>query len=273
MPGTNASLNGLETYGFNADTFVLTSGDFLAEEYKESWPNVQFINFNAFMRHGKDAGYYFRFADLQFGLELFDRYDVILFWGGDLCVLDNFMEYFEIAGSLDALVLGTNEHGSNTLASLGKEWPYAHTWSVPYADVPFFVPGSQMKVLKTMLEWSDRPNNKLSRMDMLNYVVRDLKCRVHAVPGELWIQNVPYRYSLKHDGNGVVYIKDSSTRLKSCHRKYWNCSVCRNYLPGGTPPWTEISRSNKRLFNRLYTFFNRECRVSWTEGLEVWDGK
>lgn len=274
MPGTNATLNAMEYYGWSGvDVTILTGGNFLPAQYIGSWPSIRFVDFNSFISRGNDNGWNYRFADIVYALKLFDDgYDVVLLWGGDLCVVDDFREYFGISESLNALVLGTNEHGSHYLDRLGKTWPYGHTWSVPYADVPFFVPRGCRAVLERMLEYNTMDQCSLSRMDGLNYAVRDIGARVHTVPGELWIVNVPYRWRLQEGMNKSLFVAESSTRLKSFHRKYWSAAVCRQYLPGREGATADTSRRNKIIMNRFYNFFNRECRVPWTEGLEVWDG-
>jgi hypothetical protein len=278
MAGTNASLNAMEFYGFKGvDVYVLTAGEFLGKEYKDQWPEINFIDFFTFvppLPPRVDEGWHFVSADIIKAVKLLRGYEVVLIWGGDLCILDNFTEYFEIAEKLGALVLGTNEHGNNYLRGLPTEWPYRHTWAVPYADIPFFVPRKWISVLELMLDYYYNRENPdgVDRMDGLNYAVRDLGARVHAVPGEFWVVNVPYRLKLIGAGNGSIYVDESSTRLKSFHRKYWSAATCREYLPGGAEPGISISRNNKMLFNRAFNFFNRECRVKWEAGLEVWDG-
>ena len=276
FPGTNASLNAFEFYGNKADIFILTWGDFLSDEYKKQWPeNVTFIPIDTSIYPGRDPGWYFVFMDFDFALRnLFDWYPVVLFWSADQCFLNNVMDFFEISRSTNRPILGTNEHGSHNrdFRSISKVWPYVHTWAVPYTDQPVFVPATNIEFLKKIMEYQFIPGNVIDRMDGLNYAIRDTQTRVLEVPGELWIQNVPYKFYL-HEADKKIYFHESTTFLYAFHRKYWNSTICRQYLPAqpGTRQ-AEISRSNKMLFNRMYNFFNRECRVKWTENLEVWDG-
>jgi len=82
------------------------------------------------------------------------------------------------------------------------------------------------------------------------------------VPGELWVQNVPYMRPLYVERNRMkVYFKNSSTQLFSVHRKYWNPSVVENYLTVEDGFYNKIGLENKRLFGGLYKVFNEECRV------------
>jgi len=185
------------------------------------------------------------------------------------------MDYFDICASTSNVILGTNEHGSHNrnFTRLSPDWPYRHTWDVPYADVPWFVPSNNLDHLNTLMSYQDRNGHALSKMDGLNYAVRDTKTKIIEVPGEQWIQNVPYKIRLSEDRKThTIYFCESSTTLNSFHRKYWNASICRSYLPGNDPVSKHISKSNKMLFNRMYNFFNRDCRVKWTENLEVWNG-
>jgi len=268
MPGTNASLNAFEYFGHEEDLYVLTWGDFLSDEYKSQFSKVQFLPIDITRWHEKkSAGWYFRFSDILFALEeLFDKYEVVLFWEGDSCLVNNIADYFDICQSLDKIIVGTNEHGSHSFNSMSEKWPYVHTWSIPFANLPLFVPKSRKHLLEKMLEYQKMENCKLSRMDGLNYAIRDCGEEVFTVPGELWIQNVPYRITLQRKGDKIIF-HDSSTELCAFHRKYWNKTICRNYLPAN-----EISKANKMLFNQTYNFFNLQCRVKWSEGLEVWNG-
>jgi len=269
MPGTNASLNAFEFYGHVADIYILTWGDFLTEEYKNQFAEVQFLPIDTSKwSKQKSSGWYFRFSDILFALNnLFDKYEVVLFWEGDSCLVNNIMDYFDICRSLKKVIVGTNEHGTHSFTAMTEDWPYVHTWSIPFANLPLFVPSSRTDVLKKMMNYQAREDCHLSRMDGLNYAIRDCKEDVFAVPGELWIQNVPYRMLLQKIRD-KIYIAESSTELCSFHRKYWNNKICRNYLLAN-----DISRSNKMLFNEMYNFFNLQCRVKWSESLEIWDGK
>ena len=278
MPGTNASLNAMELFGFkDVEVIVLTGGEFLPEEYKAAWPDVKFVDFMKFIVPPTgDYGWGYLYGDIVYAVENLRDYDAILFWGGDVCVAANFMEYFEICHKLDAMVLGTNEHGSHYLDSqtgMSQQWPYAHTWTVPYADVPFFVSKGTFPVLDLMIEYTKRPDNKLDRMDGMNYAVRDVKAKVVEVPGELWVCNVPYRRMLEMGRNREIFVSQSSSKMKAFHRRYWEADTCRIYLPGGTAESSPISRNNKLLFNKYYHFLNTQCRVKWTESVELWDGQ
>jgi len=272
FPGTNASLNALEFYGNDVDVYILTWTDFLTDEYKGQWDNVHFNPMDT-TKQRKVNSWYFRFVDIIYALdELFSKYKAVLFWGADVCLTSNIMDYFDICASTSKVILGTNEHGSHDLEKLSKAWPYNHTWDVPYADVPFFVPSGNTDCLKQLVEYQGKGHNKLSRMDGLNYAIRDCNTKVISVPGELWVQNVPYKFLLT-ERNKKIFLHESSTQLCSFHRKYWLSNICRTYLPGSDDRTKYVSKSNKMLFNRMYNFFNRECRVKWTDWLEVWDGQ
>ena len=271
-PGTNASLNALEYYGNEVDVYILTWGDFLSEEYKGQWENTKFIEIDKSVYPGKNSGWYFRFMDFDYAIKnLFDKYLGVLFWSADQCFVSNIMNYFDICAS-GITILGTNEHGSHSrdFNRISKEKPYKHTWEVPYTDQPIFIPSSDYRLIQTVLK-QQADGEQLSRMDGLNYAVRDLGLDVFEVAGELWIQNAPYKIRLK-EINKAIYFDGSSTKLSAFHRKYWNTTICRNYLPGTDEASKQISRSNKMLFNRMYNFFNRDCRVKWTDNLEVWNG-
>ena len=275
FPGTNASLNAWEFYGNEADIFILIWSDFLSEEYKESWPGVRFLPIQKEKYPNRSAAWYLRFMDFDLALQqLFDCYESILFWSADQCFVNNIMDFFEISHKTGRPVLGTNEHGSyhRDFRDISKTRNYKHSWSVPYTDQPVFVPSSDTRMIQELMKRQNFPGNELSRMDGLNYAVRDTQTKVIEVPGELWIQNVPYRTSL-YESEKRIFLDRSSTQLYAFHRKYWKQTICCNYLPGNDEGSKQISRQNKLLFNRMYNFFNLECRVKWTKGLEVWDGK
>lgn len=273
FPGTNASLNAFEFYGNDVDIYILTWGNFLSDEYKKQWENVSFVEIN---RTDKGSGWHLRFSDILYGLEnLFQKYKAVLIWGADVCLVSNIMVYFDICASTSRVILGTNEHGSHdrNFKRLSGNWPYKHTWDVPFADVPWFVPSDNTNHLDVLISYQNRPGHTLSKMDGLNYAIRDSDTNPIEVAGERWIQNVPYKIKLYEDrATKTIYFDQSSTMLKAFHRKYWNAHICESYLPGSGDRSKQISRSNKMLFNRMYNFFNKDCRVKWTEGLDVWDG-
>jgi len=266
MPGTNAILNAFKHYGMDVDFYILTLTDFLPESYKKQWKNVFFEKIEN--TKDKRPSWWCKFYDLIYAVKNLRQYKVVLFWGADVCPVNNFQDYFLIADRLNKVILGTNEH--RTIQSLDKlllKWPYIHHWNVPYADVPLFIPQSQLNLAERTFKYQERDGCLLSKMDGLNYAIKELNIEPFLVPGELWIQNVPYRIGLKRIKD-ELYIKGSSTRLNSFHRKYWMNNLCRKYLA-----MNEISRQNKLIFNQFYNFFNKECYVKWEEGLEVWDGK
>ena len=274
FPGTNASLNALEFYKNEVDVFILTWTDFLNGEYKSQWPGVRFLLLDRSIYPNRSAGWYLRFMDIDFALkELFRNYKVVLFWSADQCVVSNIMDFFEIAGKTGRPILGTNEHGVHlrTFDQMSKEKPYKHTWSVPYTDQPVFVPREATAFLKMLIEYQSEEGCELSRMDGINYAVRDTGMRIIETPGELWIQNIPYRIFLQ-EFNHKIYLRGSSTQLFAFHRRYWDGTVCRDYLPGNDDRSIAIGKANKILFNKFYNFFNRQCRVKWEQGIDVWNG-
>ena len=273
FPGTNASLNAWEFYGNEADIFILTWTDFLTREYKDEWPHVSFSLLDRQLYPKRSAAWYLRFMDFDFALRgLFDSYKAILFWSADQCFVNNVMDFFEIAHKTGRPILGTNEHGSyhRDFRHL-TEKPYKHTWNVPYTDQPVFIPSSDVRLIQELMKLQVAPC-EVSRMDGLNYTARSTKTRVIEVPGELWIQNVPHRIPLR-EHERWIFVHDSSTQLYAFHRRYWNQHICHSYLPGNDERTQLVGKQNKLLFNRMYNFFNRDCRVKWTEGLEVWDGR
>ena len=271
MPGTNGILNALEHYKFDIDVYVMTWGTELSKEYTDQWPSVSFVPLTTdFWHESKPAKWYLRFADVHFTLNKLWHYDTVLIWGADVCPLNNFTEYFEMAYKMNRVIVGTNEHCryiDPQFARLNEDWPYIHHWTVPYTDVPLFVPNSHFSVLEKMLEFQRTKGCQLSHMDGLNYAIRDLKTPVWTVPGELWVHNVPSRIPLTRGNNGVVHFDKSNTRMNSFHRRYWAIDLCKKYHPVN-----ETSTRNKLLFNKMWAWFNTEHRVKWGEGWSVWDG-
>ncbi len=283
MPGTNASLNALEYYGFkDVDVYILYLGDLkkeLGEEYLSQWPDINFLEIDKSIYpipHSIRGDYfwYCTYADIHFAIEQFSKYDAILLWNSDSCIVNNFMVYFDITSKLDKIIVATNEQGVVHLNNLSKSFPYINTGEVPYTDIPWFIPKSKVDYLKLVLEYGSREDFQLPRMTSINYAIRDqnLINDVFTVPGNLWIYNIPYILPVV-----PIYEKKQlysyNERMNSFHRRYWNLTVCRQYLPGSNELTMSISKQNKMIFNRIWNFFNRECRVKWTEGIEVWDGK
>jgi len=260
MPGTNASLNALEFYGFDVDKYIMTFDD-IGSDYKNNFPDVNFIDIE-FWNGKKSNFWYLVFSDLKYAIDnLFDNYKVVLFWGGDVCIVDNFMDYFEIADKTDRLVLGINEHHGEGPITLPTNQPYKHTWSVPYADVPFFVPVSKRRVVQNILDYQFIENSELSRMDGLNYSIRDEKENVFSVPGHLWVMNSPHWGKVRRSGNNLLLF---GSKMKSFHRKYWIKNYAEKYARGN-----EISKHNVTVFNHMYRFLNNQ-RVKWAEGIDAW---
>lgn len=272
MPGTNASLNALEIHGCNPDIYILYWEDCITQEYMKQWPNVTFISMQdkeiiRLWDKPRSNGWHFRFDDMLFALKnLFLQYEIVLFWSGDQCIVNDITDYFGISQKMNKVILGTNEHGIHTFNQISDKWPYKHTWSVPYTDQPIFIPQGKEYVLRKLLEYQAKNDNELSRMDGLNYAIRDCKENIFAVPGEMWIQNTPYRMKLQRRDN-KIFFHESTTELCAFHRRYWDVKVCKNYLPEN-----EISKQNKLIFNQMYNHLNKNCRVKWTENLEIWNG-
>lgn len=272
MPGTNASLNGLEFYNFSPeiDVYIRYWGDYkdLGEDYLSKWPKVSWSNITGSFSPGRNAYWYLVFDDYNFAVNELSKYDVVSFWGGDLCILNDFSFYFEMAEKLNQVIIGTNEHtnceGYCQMTPQGQH-PYGHTWTVPYADSPIFVPRDHMGIIKQTIDYQYMPDAKVDRMDGLNYAIRDSGHKPYVIPGNFWIYNVPYWVKLV-DGGRYVYC--FNFKMFSFHRKYWSVDYLKNYIRGGN----EIAVHNAKIFNSKYNFFDRNCRVQWLDGLEVWDG-
>jgi len=259
MPGTNANLNALEFYGFDVDAYVLY--DEISDDYKAHFPKVNFSQMTVWSEH-RDSYWYCVFSDLKYAVDnLFDNYDVVLFWGGDVCIVDNFMEYFEVAHKLNRIVAGTNEHHGEGPINLPEKQPYTHTWMVPWADIPFFVPSTKRKVIENTLSYQYIKGATVDRMDGLNYAIRDEKENVFGVLGHMWVMNCPYWGKIERSGNNLLLF---GSKMKSFHRKYWSKEYAKNYADGN-----EISKNNATMFNYMYRFLNNQ-RVKWTEGIDAW---
>lgn len=271
MPGTNACLNAMEYYGFDKsiDVFIRYWGDYrdLGEDYLSQWPNVHWSNIDGSFRPGMGSYWYMVFDDYHYSLKYLQSYDVVSFWGADMCILNDFSYFFEVCHKIDNIIIGTNEHTDvDMYCQMSPEWPYGHTWTVPYTDSPLFVPKSKMDLIQLTLDFQFREGAMVDRMDGLNYAMRDLNHHPFTTPGNLWIFNVPQWIALKDGGR---YVFNCNQRMFSFHRRYWNVNYLQNYIRG----LGNIADHNAMLFNRKYNFFNTQCRVKWTEGLEVWDGK
>jgi hypothetical protein len=261
MPGTNAALNALELYGFDVDTYVMTLDD-IGSDYKANFPKVKFLDIERW--NGQKSNFWYCvFSDLKFGIdELFKNYRVVLFWGGDICIVDNFMEYFEICDKLDTVILGSNEHHGEGPINLPVTQPYKHTWSVPYADIPFFVPNTKQEIVKNVIDYQFVEGAALSRMDGLNYSVRDVGDPIMCVPGHMWVMNAPYWGPVKRSGNSLLLF---GSKMKSFHRKYWIKGYATQYTRGN-----ELAKQNVTVFNHMYQHLGLNQRVKWDEGFDKW---
>lgn len=282
MPGVNATLNALEFYGFSIDVYVLTIRNWLEEEYKQQWPdNVNFITMDLSFAdqikgtRGKLADKWFlRFGTLDFAIQvLLKYYPLVVIEDADVVPLDNFMEWFEIIESSGELAVSTIEFGINELdfSGLKKDWPYPGGWKVPYANCPLFIGPSHVDVLKKDIEYQGWKDCQLSVMNGLNYAMRDCNIAPMALPGQVWNCANPSEFQLIWKDQHL-YLGRSSTRIKLLHRAYWNATLCHNYLARHKPEQPQPLGRNKQIFNRIHNFFNKDCRVKWEEGVEVWNG-
>jgi hypothetical protein len=269
MPGTNAILNALEFYEFSqTDCYVLLEPHAaLPDAYYRQWPNVHFISIPDYP--GRSLFWHLTFADFYYALEnLFDKYEAILFWGADVCIVDNFEFYFKLAVQMNLPILGTNEHQgglTHRWHTLSPHWPYRHTNDLPLADVPMFIPAARRDLIERCCDYQSRPGNVLERMDCIVYAIRDLQSGFHAVPGAYWIFNVPNQGKVQRWDYGLYF---AGARLHSFHRRYWNVNYLKNYITGFSGPYTE---HNARVFNYMWNLQNRELRVKWLDGLEIYE--
>jgi hypothetical protein len=272
MPGTNGILNALEFYGFpeSIDRYVMVwedAGFSDKHEYWSQWPSsVKPVPIGQSFFPSMEAGWYILFADIDLAIKLLDEYDVVLIWGADVCVVNDFSEYFDVCRKLDRMILGHNEQGIQSYNAMSKVEPYINTWDIPFADVPFFVPKSCKPILEDIMRMQATPGNTASKMDGLNYAVRDAGHKPFVVPGTLWVLNVTGSASVRMGNNQDLYF--CNQRMNAFHRKYWAAGLCRTYM-GANP----TALHNHLVFNRMWNFLNRNCRVKWTEYLEEWDGK
>jgi hypothetical protein len=272
LPGTNGALNAFEYYGFPKEidrhVMVWNSNGFTHQDpYWKSWPDVRTTNLDtSFWPTPQNAYWYMVFADINYAIQLLDEYDVVLLWGADVCPLDNFSDYFDVCHKLDRMILGHNEQGAQSYNAMSKAEPYGHTWDVPYADIPFFIPKSCKPILQNMLRMQATPGNLTDRMDGLNYALRDAGHIPLVVPGTLWVFNATGWGNIWDGGNGALYF--CNQRMQSFHRKHWIAAYARNYMQNAGP----VAKHNQTIFNRTWRFFNSQCRVKWTEGIDVYDG-
>lgn len=271
MPGTNGILNALEHYGMapNVDVYVILVNFDLPQEYKDQWPDVSFEALDpSFWPEQKNAGWYCRFAPPDRALELLNDYEAVQISGADVCPLNDYTAYFDLAVKTRNPVLSTNEQGCADYSRMTPEgeWPYVHTWMVPYADIPAIFTPSQQKVLALNLQFQEKKDSRLSWMDGLNYALRDWKQEVNVVPGNLWVFNLSSQGKVIRNGDEISF---NGERMNSFHRKHWIAAYARKYLA----PANENCQHNHLIFNQMWNFFNRECRVVWTEGVDDWDGK
>lgn len=274
MPGTNGILNALEHYNFKCDKYVMHLAERQEEQgelddYKKQWSDIKFIDAPRDITKLKKSNYWYCiYSDIHYAFNYMD-YDCILFWSADCLPLCNFEYYFDIATKLDKIVLGWNEHSINFLENLSTKQPYPHTWNVPYTDIPCFVPKSKFKFLENLLKYQAREDCVLNRMDAMNYAVRDMNHEPIAVAGQLWVNNVPYiaNIEIHNHPNGEKHVYTAGAKIHSAHRRYWDNNYIKNYIRGHN----EISHNNAKKFNKLWNYFNTECRVKWTEGLTTYE--
>ncbi len=270
MPGTNGLLNALEHYGMGSiDPYVIMVNFDLPQNYKDQWPNVTFEALEpSFWPQSMNAGWYCRFAPPNRAIELLNEYDAVQITGADVCPLNDYTHWFDVAVKTHNPVLSTNEQGCadySRMTPKGKH-PYVHTWMVPYADIPAIFTPSHRGLLATNFEYQERDDCRLSWMDGLNYALRDWDQKVNVVPGNLWVFNLSSQGKVVRDGDQIFF---NEQRMNSFHRKYWIAGVCKRYLAPDNPNCMH----NHLIFNQMWNFFNRDCRVVWTEGVDEWDGK
>ena len=117
-------------------------------------------------------------------------------------------------------------------------------------------------MIQNILDYQFIENAELSRMDGLNYSIRDENENVLSVPGNMWVMNVPYWGKVKRSGDNLLLF---GSKMKSFHRKYWLKQYAKNYANGN-----DIAKHNLTVFNKMYRHLNNQ-RVKWTEGIDSWD--
>ncbi len=271
MPGTNGVLNALEHYGMAAsvDVYVILVNFDLPQDYKDQWPDVTFEPLDpSFWKKPMNAGWYCRFAPPARAIQLLDEYEAVQCAGADSCPVNDYTHWFDVAVKTRSPVLSTNEQGIGDYSRMSPygKWPYGHTWMVPYADSPCIMSKAQKELLQLNFHFQGKEGCRLSWMDGLNYAVRDLNVKPNVVPGQLWVFNLSSQGKVTRDGDKLYY---QEQRMNAFHRKYWNAVVCMKYLA----PANENCQHNHLIFNQMWNFFNKECRVKWLEGVDEWDGK
>lgn len=280
MPGVNALLNAREVYGIDADVYVYQyPPDFLDSGYKKQFGrDTFFYNVNLDWHPARINGpdprkhWYFHCTVGMFNTirdELLGRYRVVLYIGSDVLVMNDLTGWFQVADKLDRLVTGVVRTGPATFRRLSKEWPYHPTWEVPYNDVPVFIPNTYDDVLKTMVEYFEKPDCKLRAMDSLNYAIRDTYTEPFCHPDQVMFMKLlnsqKFEYLLE---DKKPFMCCGPWRFGLAHHRPWN--KARMHHARKEFSRTQIGWVNSTVVNRIYHELNVNYRVKWTEEIELW---
>ncbi len=277
--GLNAILNGLDRNGNTADVNVLWWENSHREfdEVFDNYPqkvkeagfgfDVIFTDLAEFLSNYEvknDNVWKLHFGRWKFIDVIKDKYDAVSQIGADCCIVDNVMNWFEVAHKSGMLIVGDNAMGSYSF----KYNEIVQANDVPIADLPcFFNPKIHNDVMQRVYEIG--LTKKTGDMPALYYSIMEHKRNYIALPDNLWVHNVFYSDLIKKDWlNGVPIILSLRTKVSMFHKKYWSQVVINSELSRMPEGDTKvIAKHNFEIFHWFYKYFNTECklRLKWID--------
>jgi hypothetical protein len=168
------------------------------------------------------------------------------------------------------IIAGADNPDFITYRAMSNDSPYKHTMSIPFRDIPLFIPKEHADILSYELELQAKKISKLSPMCSLNYAFRDLNKEVIPVAGKLWsFVRAGSKKLTMENVNGEIKLFADQDRLYSFHGRYWKLGWCHGYVKKGT----EQYRDNAKVLNDVYNILNKERRVKLPNMVEVFDPK
>jgi len=280
--GINALINGLKYYGNDVTFHHLYWGP-KAEAWSKSVQGSGKFDFKSINlkdlvndpRYPKKTGKmspawvckFYRY--FYCALEL-SEYDAVCIMDADMMVVNNIMQWFEVAACSDKLIMPNNDmspqqHDCYAVDDIGGGS------SPPVHNMPlFFRPSSTTKsIFLSLLRISEE--RQISDMASINHAIIEAgqMDNILILPNYLWLISVQYnvRLALREIGDlRYLLLHKSGDKVNSVHRPWWSPDYCKKFIEGCSTELTwGISFNNITLFWDMLCFFNTQLyhKIPW----------
>lgn len=292
LPGLNALLNGLDLYGNTADIWIIEEG--IPEDYKKKAKEVFNFEVNfipiteclkgepSLQNQRESSFYHWVFSLYVLEARLKDKYAAIATLGADIVVVNNVMQWFEVAEKTGFIVTANNPYTLSSFNEIDerhffKEGIHAGLIDTsPISDFPGFMnPNLHEDVIMETLRMGNFTD---ANMEAFNSAIWNTKKenKILLLNSELWTCGIFYYFKMEASqvkGNKLGYFANRE-RVNSIHKKYWSDSVIYQALFDKVPgTWGyENSLNNTRLFCDIYRSLNtgHKLKYDYPEN-KVWE--